>query len=103
MVDQSKEISLKVLIFESLQAQSNFVKFLREIALRYGHLLSADEAIRGERLMQHASETIDKLDRVLNNAVITLSDGNIHPKPSDEDSPTPGRGLCQVLEWYFPL
>jgi len=84
-------IQLKVLIHETLQAQKEFVKFLRTAAQRYGRLLSEEEAHEGAILIQRATETIDRLTDIIDNATITISDGFIHRKASDEDSTEPAR------------
>jgi hypothetical protein len=65
-------IQLKVLIHETLQAQIEFVKFLRMAAQRYERLLSEEEGHEGAILMQRATETIDRLTDIIDNATITL-------------------------------
>lgn len=72
-------IQLKVLIYEALQTQRDFTKFLRMVGDRYGRLLNDEEAHEGRVLMQRASDTIDRLSEVMDRAVISLPDDKRPP------------------------
>ena len=89
-------VQLKLLILESLQAQNELAKFLKEAARRYGQLLSADEISRGTRLMERVSETIERLTQVVDTGEITISDASYHPYGSDDKLPEHQLGLCCV-------
>ena len=72
-------VQLKVLIYETLQAQRDFAKFLRMVGQRYGRLLNEEEAREGVILMQRTSEIIDRLAEIMDNATITISDSDKRP------------------------
>jgi len=72
-------IKLKVLIFETLQAQRDFVSFLRKVGQRYGRLLDEAEVCEAATLMERASETIDRLTQIMENATITISEDKRPP------------------------
>ncbi len=91
-------VQLKVLIYETLQTQRDFTKFLKKIGERYGRLVNEEEAYESATLMRRASEMIDRLTEIMDNATITISESD-NPPP-DKLLVYPPGGLCIV--WVFP-
>ena len=72
-------VQLKVLIYETLQTQRDFTKFLKKIGERYGRLVNEEEAYESATLMRRASEMIDRLTEIMDNATITISESDNPP------------------------
>jgi len=80
-------IKVKLLIYETLKAQRDFTRFLRTAAQRYGPLLNAEESEEAAMLMQRASETIDRLDKILENSdALTISSTIEDKLPASDES-----------------
>ena len=90
------KVNLKLLVLDTLRAERDFVKFLKRTGGSYFLTLSDDEASEGMRLMERASQTIDRLSKIIDNCdKLTISERPL-VQPAMSRNATPNTSKCPV-------
>jgi len=84
---------LKILIFECLEAQKELAKFLNYCAKKYEPILSEEEAMKGLKLMERVSITVDRVVEVIDEPIFDRRDKKL---PERADLPKNWRSLALI-------